>query len=295
MDFARELRAEDPGLGARKIWLMGKTVYGENMIGRDAFYRLLESEGMRLRRPRPRRTTNSNHRYHKYKNLIKNFLPYGPNLLWVCDITYIQLKRGCCYLHLVTDAYSHKVIGWCISETLEAQNTLAALKEAINQAEGADLSQLIHHSDRGVQYCCNAYVDELNKHGVRISMTEDYKPTDNGLAERINGIIKSEKVYRDGFYDNIDQARKEIGRFISFYNDRRIHMSIGYKTPSEVHKQTGPQERMWKANWPTPSVAAATEGVVSTLAERMTTFSGNCQQNQESVNVCRTTDNHLRK
>lgn len=226
---------------------MAGEVFKASMIGRDAFYSLLEREGMRLRRPRPRHTTNSNHRYHKYKNLIRGYIPAGPNLLWVSDITYIPLANGeCCYLHLVTDAYSHKVVGWCLSPTLEAKYTLSALRQAIEQSKECDLSKLIHHSDRGVQYCCNAYIDELNRYKICISMTEDYKPTDNGIAERVNGIIKTEKLYRQPLYGNMREAKREIGRFISFYNDRRPHMSINYQTPSQAHGQTGPQQKRWK-------------------------------------------------
>lgn len=247
IEFARSIRKEDPGIGARKIWLMAGNVFNDSMVGRDAFYALLEREGMRLRRPRPRHTTNSNHRYHKYKNLIRGYSPTGPNLLWVSDITYIPLANSeCCYLHLVTDAYSRKVIGWCLSPTLEAKYTVKALQLAIEQARGFDLSKLIHHSDRGVQYCCNAYVNELNSHGISISMTEDYKPTDNGIAERVNGIIKTEKIYRQPLYKNIREANKGIGEFICFYNERRPHMSINYQTPSTVHEIEGPQKRRWK-------------------------------------------------
>ena len=251
VEFARQMRSQDPGLGARKIWIMASGTYGDYMIGRDAFYALLEREGMRLARPRPRHTTNSNHRFHKYKNLIKDFVPYGPNLLWVSDITYIKLADGgCSYLHLVTDAYSRKVVGWCLSPTLEAQYTIAALRAAISQAHGYDLSKLIHHSDRGIQYCCNDYVNELNNYNISISMTEDYKPTDNGIAERVNGIIKTEKLYRQPLYKSIEDAREDIGRFITFYNEQRPHMSIGYKTPSQVHTESGPQKRCWKGYEP---------------------------------------------
>lgn len=249
VEFARSVRQEDPGIGARKIWLMAGEVFKSGMIGRDAFYSLLEREGMRLRRPRPRRTTNSNHRYHKYKNLIRGYTPSGPNLLWVSDITYVPLSGGeCCYLHLVTDAYSRKVVGWCLSPTLEAKFTLSALRQAIEQSKGCDLSKLIHHSDRGVQYCCNAYIEELNRYGIGISMTEDYKPTDNGIAERVNGIIKTEKLYRMPLYGSMRDAKKGIGRFIAFYNDRRPHMSINYQTPSQAHRQDGPQRKRWKSH-----------------------------------------------
>lgn len=254
IEFARSVRQEDPGIGARKIWLMASNIYGSSMMGRDAFYALLDREGLKLKRPRPRHTTNSNHRYHKYKNLIKDFIPYGPNILWVSDITYIQLDNGdCCYLHLVTDAYSRKVVGWCLSPTLQAQYTLNALREAIDQAQGYDLSKLIHHSDRGVQYCCNDYTNELNSYSINISMTEDYKPTDNGIAERVNGIIKTEKLYHQPLYKSIEEARKEIGRFIDFYNNRRPHMSIDYQTPAQVHHQSGPQKKQWKSYQPATS------------------------------------------
>ena len=247
VDFVRSIREEDPGIGQYKLWLMGVNVFGKSMMGRDAFYALLAREGFKLKRPKPRHTTNSNHRYHKWKNLIKGYVPSGTNLLWVSDITYIPLTNGrCCYLHLVTDACSHKVIGWCLSDTLEAKHTLDALLMAVKQAREIDLSKLIHHSDRGVQYCCNAYVETLQSLGASISMTEDYKPTDNGIAERVNGIIKTEKIYRQSPYNSIEEARKDIGCFIEFYNDKRPHMSIGYKTPSEVHQQSGPQERKWK-------------------------------------------------
>lgn len=217
------------------------------MPGRDTFFSIMRRYGMMLKRPKPRHTTNSNHHFHKYKNLIKDFSPISPNQLWVSDITYIDLEEGCCYLHLVTDAYSRKIVGWCLAPRLEADYTLRALRKAISQVPDADFSQLIHHSDRGIQYCCNKYVGELNKYGVRISMTEDYKPTDNAIAERVNGIIKQELVYRDNKFCNIEQARSKIGNFIDFYNNRRPHMSIGMQTPAEAYSQTGTQRQLWKS------------------------------------------------
>ena len=166
------------------------------MPGRDSFLNMLRRHGLMQKLRRSRSTTNSNHRYHKWKNLIKGFKPTAANQLWQSDITYIDLAGGCCYLHLVTDAYSKKIVGWCLAESLAAVFTLKALRMAIEQAGGGNLSGLIHHSDRGIQYCCDLYVEELQKYSIQISMTEDYKPTDNALAERVNGIIKSESVYR---------------------------------------------------------------------------------------------------
>lgn len=169
------------------------------------------------------------------------------NQLWVSDITYIELCGGCCYLHLITDAYSKKIVGWCLAESLAAVFTLRALRMAIAQADGGDLSGLIHHSDRGVQYCCDLYIEELQKHGIRISMTEDYKPTDNGIAERVNETIKYESAYRqERRYANYREALEQTRRFIDFYNSKRLHYSIGLQTPNAAHGQTGEQKKMWK-------------------------------------------------
>ena len=247
VDAVKEIREEDPGIGCFKLFIMICCIFGQNRVpGRDNFFKLLRRNKLMLNRPKTRCTTNSNHRYHKYKNQIKEFVPTGPNQLWVSDITYISMDVGCCYLHLITDAYSHKIIGWKLADTLKAAITLDALNDAISQTGRDDLTGLIHHSDRGVQYCCDIYIKKLNQYNITISMTEDSKPTDNAIAERVNGIIKQERIYRDRHFKNIDQARSVIGRFISFYNTRRPHMSIGMLTPEIAHQQTGEQKRMWK-------------------------------------------------
>ena len=216
------------------------------MPGRDKFMNLLRQHGLMQKPRKSRSTTNSNHRYHKWKNLIKGLVPTRANQLWVSDITYVELNGGCCYLHLVTDAYSKKIVGWCLAESLAAVFTLKALRMAIEQAGGGDLSGLIHHSDRGVQYCCDLYVEELQKHNILISMTEDYKPTDNSVAERVNETIKYESIYRqERRFATYGEALEQIKRFILFYNSKRPHYSIGLQTPNAVHEQTGEQKRMW--------------------------------------------------
>ena len=248
LDTVHEIREIDPGIGGVKLWLILSTMFGSGrMLGRDAFLGLLRRHQLMQKPRRSRSTTNSNHRYHKWKNLVKDFIPTRANQLWVSDITYIELDSGCCYLHLVTDAYSKKIVGWCLAESLAAVFTLRALRMAIEQAGGDDLSGLIHHSDRGVQYCCDLYVEELQKHGIRISMTEDYKPTDNGIAERVNGIIKGESIYRQkGRFPSYEKALEQIKQFILFYNGHRPHYSIGMQTPDIAHKQAGEQKKMWK-------------------------------------------------
>ena len=248
----REIRQEDPGIGGYKLWLMLIDMFGRAIVpGRDRFFVLLRRKGLMLPKPKPRHTTNSNHRYHKYKNLIKGIVLTSANQLWVADITYIALA-GCdvCYLHLITDAYSHKIVGWALARTLKAAITMQALKTAIEQAiamKGSEmLTGLIHHSDRGVQYCCDAYVAMLKAYGISISMTEDYKPTDNAVAERTNGIIKVECVYRQKCFNSFEHACRVIERYIHFYNYHRPHMSIGYKVPALVHLEQGEQKKMWK-------------------------------------------------
>ena len=251
IEAVKEIRNEDPGLGGYKLWLMLISLFGRDFVpGRDRFFVLLRRKGLMLPKPKPRHTTNSNHRYHKWKNLIKGFVPTAANQLWVADITYIALPGGdVCYLHLITDAYSHKIVGWALAESLKAAITMQALQMAIDQAVAMCGSEilvgLIHHSDRGVQYCCDDYVKMLKAHHITISMCEDYNPTDNAIAERSNGIIKVESVYRQRF-SSFGHACRVIERFIHFYNYHRPHMSIGYKVPAVAHLEQGEQKKMWK-------------------------------------------------
>ena len=251
IEAVKEIREEDPGIGGYKLWLMLVSMFGRDFVpGRDRFFVILRRRGLMLPKPKPRHTTNSNHRYHKWKDLIKGFMPTAANQLWVADITYIALAGSdVCYLHLITDAYSHKIVGWALARTLKAAISMEALKMAIEQAVAMSGSEslrgLIHHSDRGVQYCCDAYVALLQAYDISISMTEDYKPTDNAIAESVNGKIKVESVYRQRF-NSFEHAYRIIERFIHFYNYRRPHMSIGYKVPAVVHLEQGEQKKMWK-------------------------------------------------
>lgn len=246
-----DIRNEDPRVGGYKLWLMLISMFGRECVpGRDRFFVVMRRKGLMLPKPKPRHTTNSNHRYHKWKNLIKGIVLTAANQLWVADITYIALANGdVCYLHLITDAYSHKVVGWALADTLKAAVSMQALQMAIDQAVemgGIEcLTKLIHHSDRGVQYCCDAYVAMLKDHGIAISMTEDYKPTDNAIAERLNGILKTEGIYPRKQPSSLEDALVFISRFIQFYNCQRPHMSIGYKTPTEAHLEHGEQKKMW--------------------------------------------------
>ncbi len=237
VDIVKQIRCEDPGIGAYKMFLILRDIFSEKMLGRDRFYELMHRKGLMLPPARSRHTTNSNHHYHKYKNLIKEYKPSAPNMLWVADITYIDTDCGVCYLHHLVDAFTHEIIGWTVSESLMASNTLAALNQAIEHAGQVDLSSLIHHSDRGSQYCCNIYVERLKSLGVRISMTEDSNPTDNAIAERMNGIIKQEWIYKMKRPSDISQVKLLMENIVDFYNNRRPHMSNGMITPKAKREQ----------------------------------------------------------
>lgn len=233
VESVRDVRSQDPGIGGYKLFLILRAIFESRFVGRDKFYELLHKYGLVLRREKTRHTTDSNHNYHKYSNLIKGLILERPNQLWVADITYIDTDEGPCYLHLLTDAYTHEIIGWTFSRRLTADNTINALKQAINDYGHYGLEGLIHHSDRGSQYCCNEYIATLNSINAQISMTEDYKPTDNAVAERVNGIIKQEWLYRLERPKTFEKAQTLIAGIIKFYNNTRPHMSNGMRTPKE--------------------------------------------------------------
>lgn len=240
-------RSRDPGIGALKLYHELCSIYGSDVIGgRDAFLNLLRSEHLMLPPKKLRHTTDSKHLYKKYPNLIKDIIAQYPNHIWVSDITYIWVEGGICYLHLLTDLYSHAVLGWILAPGLHAMYTEQALKQAILKAGSGNLCGTIHHSDRGVQYACDAYIRILMEHHIRISMTEDSKPTDNAVAERMNGILKNEWIYAMSLFKDEEDARMQIAGMIDFYNNERPHMSIGMKKPMDVYSGEVPGKCLWK-------------------------------------------------
>jgi transposase InsO family protein len=217
-------------------------------IGRDALFDLLSSNYLLVRKRKRRiQTTQSSHWLRKYPNLIRGFVPTGPNQLWVSDITFWKIIGGHVYISLITDAYSHKVVGYHVAETLEAVESVQALKMALSGLfmEPDGHFQLIHHSDRGVQYCSFDYVKLLKDNNIQNSMTENGDPLENALAERLNGILKDEYL-NDSPVTTLKEARKVLARVIALYNEDRPHMSIGNLYPSQVHEQKIKAERLWK-------------------------------------------------
>lgn len=252
VEKAKDYRKDNPGLGCAKLYLIIKSLFEQTgcMPGRDAFIELLRQNGLmvQIKRRRHYKTTDSSHHYHKYENLIKDIVPSHPNEIWVSDITYVETEEGVCYLSLVTDAYSHMIVGWAVGPTLETVYPLEALRMALSTIDEETASMLIHHSDRGCQYCSQAYVQELKRWGVSISMTQSGAPLENAVAERANGILKTEWLYKMTIPTR-EMCRQELERIILFYNTERPHMSIGMQTPAVAHTQTGTQKRCWRNPW----------------------------------------------
>ena len=218
-------------------------------MGRDALFDLLAANHLLIkRRKRSIQTTYSKHWLRKYPNLIRDFVPSAINQLWVSDITYWKIQTGeHLYISLITDACSRKIVGYNVAQTMEAIQSIAALQMAFATLEGvARPKQLIHHSDRGIQYCSSKYVNLLQDNGVKISMTEKGDPLENAIAERVNGIIKEEYL---NFYKttSLEQAKKQLIKAINLYNNDRPHMSISNQTPNKAHQiDKAHHKRLWK-------------------------------------------------
>jgi transposase InsO family protein len=246
----RQIRKNHRRMGTRKLYELLQPYLLENQIkiGRDALFDLLASNHLLVRkRKRKIQTTNSYHRLKKYPNLIKSFVPDSINQLWVCDITYWKLKNDHVYISFVTDAYSHKIIGFHLGETMETEESIKALHMALSGLGPESHVRPIHHSDRGIQYCSNAYIKLLKENELKISMTENGDPLENAIAERINGIIKEE--YLDNYeIESIEEAKQLLSSVVNLYNNERPHMSIGNFTPDEIHvsNQALKTEKLWK-------------------------------------------------
>jgi putative transposase len=237
-----ERRRLQPRIGARKLLEIIQP-----LMGRDAFFDLLRDSGLLVRRKRIRvRTTFSAHRFRKYPNLIEELVVNRPNQLWVSDITYLRIAQDFAYLSLITDAYSRKIIGFCLSHDLSTDSCLKALRMAL--ATRLNDQPLIHHSDRGTQYCSQAYTNLLKKKGIDISMTQNGNPRDNAIAERVNGILKMELLSDN--YVNIGTANQSVKQAINVYNTRRPHSSLDMLTPEVAHQTEGPLKRRWRNYYP---------------------------------------------
>lgn len=257
----RFIREDMPRLGVRKLVVMLQD--NGHDISRDRLFNILRDSGMLVKRRRNQViTTYSRHWMKKWSNLIRDVEPSRPDEIWVSDITYIEIVQGTSksflYLSLITDAFTHEIVGYAIHDTLNTTGPLRALNMALsNYPEGA-LKGLIHHSDRGCQYCSQEYIAKLQQHGILISMTEKGDPYENAVAERVNGILKTEWLYYMTL-ESYSQARTAIDRIVYLYNNVRPHESIGNITPAAARQSTKPLKRLWKNYWQLRQQAAGEE------------------------------------
>lgn len=252
------IRKRHRRMGTRKLYLRLQPFLAKHHIklGRDKLFDILSTYKLLVRkRKRKMYTTQSYHRFHKYPNLIKGMTVKGINQLWVSDITYLKIMGRFVYISLITDAYSHKIIGFHVAQTLETMHSIKALKMAIAGIKGCSSHAIIHHSDRGIQYCSQEYVKLLQDNKILISMTENGDPLENSIAERINGIIKEE--YLDHYKDmTIPQIQERLKRAVALYNNERPHMSCSMLTPREVHRGNLKVEKIWKSYYQAKGQAA---------------------------------------
>jgi putative transposase len=246
-------------VGGRKLHEMMEPFMEDHniYIGRDLLFDLLRENDLLIgkrRRSQPR-TTDSRHWMRKYPDLIRNISLSRADELWVSDITYIHLKKKeFAYLSLITDAYSRKIVGFCMNNDLSADGPLMALKMALKGRTGK--APLIHHSDRGSQYCSDNYINLLKISTIDISMTQSGNPRDNAIAERVNGILKQELL--EEVYPNITQARQSAVIAIDTYNRLRPHSSVDMMTPEKAHTQTGQIKRRWRSLFKASSIIPLT-------------------------------------
>lgn len=244
-------RRLQPRLGARKLMVVLQPFMDGHgiSIGRDVFFELLRVNDLLIRRRRQQRprTTFSAHSLKKYPDLVNGLVIGRPEEVWVSDITYINLTKGFAYLSLVTDVYSHKIVGYCLNNDLSTEGCMIALSMAVKAKAGNQ--PLLHHSDRGTQYCANAYISLLKAHHIGISMTQSGDPRDNAIAERVNGILKQELLKE--MYPGFKQAKQAVATAIDIYNRHRPHSSVDMLTPEQAHTRSGEIRRRWKSYYKT--------------------------------------------
>jgi putative transposase len=264
VQLVMEIRGSLPRIGTRKLLhLLTPMLAAHHLeVGRDSLFELLATHKLLVRsRKRKVVTTDSRHWMRKYSNLTAALTIVRPEQLWVSDITYIRLTNSFAYLSLITDAYSRKIIGYHLSKTLAAEGCIAALKRAL-AARSYPSHSLIHHSDRGAQYCCKEYVELLVENKMAISMTHNGDPYENALAERVNGIVKGEfNLYSSAV--GFEQTCLLVDQSIEAYNELRPHASCDYLTPQQAHLQSGVLTKRWK-NYPQQERSTNSEQTIHT-------------------------------
>ncbi len=238
VEFVQQIRICQPRLGTRKLhYLLHCQPDRRLQIGRDRLFQVLgERRLLVLPKRAYHKTTQSFHRFYRHPNLPKSgpnqVVPSGPEHVWAADITYLPASSGPLYLSLVTDAYSRKIVGHHVHESLHAKSVAQAFRQALRKRQRRQ--SLVHHSDRGIQYFSALYQSLHARHGVQCSMTDGYDCYQNALAERIYGILKTELLLSSP--ENLEQARKMVAEAVQIYNTERPHMALKNKTPDAVHR-----------------------------------------------------------
>ena len=232
-----EIRSQMPRIGSKKLYYLLNQDLKKLKIGRDKFIDILRANHLLIVPKRSYHvTTNSHHRFRKYKNQLLDLQINKPEQVWVSDITYIGKREKPCYLSLITDAYSKKIVGYNVSDNLNTESSLIALKLAVKQRRNKEMP-LIHHSDRGLQYCSNEYQKILNENDIKPSMTQNSDPYENAVAERINGILKQE-FHIDKHNKDLPIMKQIIKETVAIYNEKRPHLSNHMLTPNQMHQQS---------------------------------------------------------
>ena len=245
VEVVMKVRHQMPRIGTRKLYYLLQDQLKDLGVGRDKLFAILNANHMLIKPKRCyQRTTNSNHWYRKHKNLIESVTPVRPEQIWASDITYLGYRSKYRYLALVTDTYSKKIVGYDLSTSLGADGAIRALKMGLRQRSYKEKT-LIHHSDRGFQYCCDDYQKVLGKKQVKCSMTETHDPYANAVAERVNGILKQEFLLEE-YNVGLPIMQELIRNSIEIYNKKRPHYSCYMKTPEQMHKQDHIKIRNYK-------------------------------------------------
>jgi transposase InsO family protein len=245
LELVGNLRLKMPKLGGKKLYFLLQEELKLIKVGRGRFFDILRANHLLIIPKRSYHvTTNSHHRFRKHKNQILDYEITRPNQVWVADITYIGNRKNPGYLSLITDAYSKKIVGHYVADNLNTESSLMALKRALKNNKPG-MEPLIHHSDRGLQYCSNEYQKILTKNGVQCSMTQNSDPYENAVAERINGILKQEFDI-DKYDVETSIKRKIVEESIEIYNGLRPHFSNHYLTPNKMHNQSDIKMKTYK-------------------------------------------------
>ncbi|WP_317173236.1 IS3 family transposase [Maribacter aquimaris] len=245
IEMVQRIRSEQPRIGTRKLHYLLKDDLKGIQVGRDRLFAILRANRMLIKPKRSYHiTTDSHHRFRKHRNLMKKMDVKRPEQVWVSDITYVGNRNNPMYLALVTDAYSKKIVGYDVSDSLDVSSSCKALKMAGKSRKTYKV--LLHHSDRGLQYCSGEYQRLLSKDDINCSMTEAYDPYENAVAERINGILKQEFL-GDTKNLRLKTMKQLVSDSIQIYNNKRPHYSNYYLTPQQMHQQQKIQMRTYKS------------------------------------------------